>query len=173
MLSRERREGERIDTSSVFALGLVAQYAAIAMRNVELYGELDARRNAVVELNQVKDDLIAMLAHDFKGPLTSIVGFAQILAEDPNLDAQSRHWLDTITQNALRLANLATDTLALSRLENADFSLVRHPVDVAQLVRACRRSAPAAAHHPDQAVTDPRRSVPTATSSACIRSSTT
>ncbi|MFI5302768.1 MAG: ATP-binding protein, partial [Polyangiales bacterium] len=136
LLEARAAEGERIQTSSVFALGLVAQYAAIAVRNVELYIELDARRSAVVELNQVKTDLIAMLAHDFKGPLTSIVGFAQILAEDPTLDAQARHWLDTITQNALRLANLATDTLALSRLENADFSLVRHQVDVAQLVRS-------------------------------------
>ena len=126
---------EPIATRSVFALGLVAQYAAVAVRNVELYTELDARRGAVVELNQVKADLIAMLAHDFTGPLTSIVGFAQILAEDPGLDAASRQFLDTITQNALRLAGLATDTLALSRLENSDFALIRQPIDIGELVR--------------------------------------
>jgi len=124
-----------LTTSSVFALGLLAQYAAVAVRNVELYGELDARRGAVVELNQVKADLIAMLAHDFKGPLTSIVGFAQVLAEDPKLDAQSRQFLETITQNAMRLSNLASDTLSLSRLESSDFSLVRQSVEIVELVR--------------------------------------
>jgi PAS domain S-box-containing protein len=135
-LLEARAKGEEpLATSSVFALGLLAQYAAVAVRNVELYGELDARRGAVVELNQVKADLIAMLAHDFKGPLTSIVGFAQVLAEDPKLDAQSRQFLDTITQNALRLANLASDTLSLSRLESSDFSLARQPVDIDELVR--------------------------------------
>ena len=131
-----RAQGEEpLATSSVFALGLLAQYAAVAVRNVELYGELDARRSAVVELNQVKADLIAMLAHDFKGPLTSIVGFAQVLAEDPKLDAQSRQFLDTITQNAMRLSNLASDTLSLSRLESSDFSLVRQSVDIVELVK--------------------------------------
>lgn len=129
------KDGDALATSSVFALGLLAQYAAVAVRNVELYGELDARRGAVVELNQVKADLIAMLAHDFKGPLTSIVGFAQVLAEDPKLDAQSRQFLETITQNAMRLSNLASDTLSLSRLESSDFSLVRQSVDVVELVQ--------------------------------------
>ncbi|MBV8423969.1 MAG: PAS domain S-box protein, partial [Candidatus Eremiobacteraeota bacterium] len=75
LLEARSSGAEPLATSSVFALGLLAQYAAVAVRNVELYGELDARRGAVVELNQVKADLIAMLAHDFKGPLTSIVGF--------------------------------------------------------------------------------------------------
>jgi PAS domain S-box-containing protein len=135
LLEARARGDEPLATSSVFALGLLAQYAAVAVRNVELYSELDARRGAVVELNQVKADLIAMLAHDFKGPLTSIVGFAQVLAEDPKLDAQSRQFLDTITQNALRLANLASDTLSLSRLESSDFSLARQPVDIGELVR--------------------------------------
>jgi len=135
VLEARAQGDETLATSSVFALGLLAQYAAVAVRNVELYGELDARRSAVVELNQVKADLIAMLAHDFKGPLTSIVGFAQVLAEDPKLDAQSRQFLDTITQNAMRLSNLASDTLSLSRLESSDFSLVRQSVDIVELVQ--------------------------------------
>jgi len=135
LLEARSSGNEPLATSSVFALGLLAQYAAVAVRNVELYGELDARRGAVVELNQVKADLIAMLAHDFKGPLTSIVGFAQVLAEDPKLDAQSRQFLDTITQNAMRLSNLASDTLSLSRLESSDFSLARQPIEIADLVR--------------------------------------
>src|SRR5579872_1520886 len=159
LLEARAKGDEPLATSSVFALGLLAQYAAVAVRNVELYSELDARRGAVVELNQVKADLIAMLAHDFKGPLTSIVGFAQVLAEDPKLDAQSRQFLDTITQNAMRLANLASDTLSLSRLDSSDFSLVREAVDIAELVRDVaatlseRRQIDVAIEAPDALVT--------------------
>ncbi len=122
-------------TADVFALGLLGQYFAVAARNVELYGELTARRDAVVELNQVKNDLIAMLAHDFKGPLTTIVGFADVLAEDERFDVEARQYLGMISSSALRLASLATDTLALSRLEQNELSLALSDVDVVALVR--------------------------------------
>jgi PAS domain S-box-containing protein len=121
--------------ADVFAFGLLAQYFAVAARNVELYRELAARRASVVELNQVKNDLIAMLAHDFKGPLTTIVGFADVLAEDDRFDAEARNFLSMISSSALRLASLATDTLALSRLEQNDFSLRVEPVELGELVR--------------------------------------
>ena len=123
------------NTADVFALGLLGQYFAVAARNVELYQELTARRDAVVELNQVKNDLIAMLAHDFKGPLTTIVGFADVLAEDDRFDPEARQYLGMISSSALRLASLATDTLALSHLEQNELSLALGDVDVVALVR--------------------------------------
>ena len=122
-------------TADVFALGLLGQFFAVAARNVELYQELASRRDAVVELNQVKNDLIAMLAHDFKGPLTTIVGFAEVLADDERFDAESRQYLGMISSSAMRLASLATDTLALSRLEQNELSLSVGEVDLGALAR--------------------------------------
>ncbi len=122
-------------TADVFAIGLLGQYFAVAARNVELYRELTSRRDAVVELNQVKNDLIAMLAHDFKGPLTTIVGFADVLAEDDRFDYEARQYLGMISSSAMRLASLATDTLALSRLEHNELALALGEVDLVALVR--------------------------------------
>jgi CheY-like chemotaxis protein/two-component sensor histidine kinase len=107
----------------------------VAARNVELYHELQTRRAAVVELNQVKNDLIAMLAHDFKGPLTTIVGFADVLAEDERFDDEARKFLTMISSSAMRLASLATDTLALSRLEQNELALTIEEFDLVGLVR--------------------------------------
>ena len=129
------RSERRMHPADVFALGLLGQYFAVAARNVELYGELQARRAAVVELNQVKNDLIAMLAHDFKGPLTTIVGFADVLAEDERFDEESRKFLAMISSSAMRLASLATDTLALSRLEQNELTLELEEFDLVALVR--------------------------------------
>ena len=122
-------------SADVFAIGLLGQYFAVAARNVELYQELASRRDAVVELNQVKNDLIAMLAHDFKGPLTTIVGFADVLADDDRFDQESRQYLGMISSSAMRLASLATDTLALSRLEQNELALALGEVDAVALVR--------------------------------------
>ena len=130
-----RTDGTQFSTADVFALGLLAQYFAVAARNVELYLELASRRDAVVELNQVKNDLIAMLAHDFKGPLTTIVGFADVLADDERFDADSRKYLGMISSSAMRLASLATDTLALSRLEQNELALSLAKIDLLVLVR--------------------------------------
>ncbi len=121
-------------SADIFAIGLLAQYFGVAVRNVELYQELAARRDAVVELNQVKNDLIAMMAHDFKGPLTAIVGFADVLAEDERFDADSREYLGIISSSAMRLAALATETLVLSRLEHNELSLALEEIDLAALV---------------------------------------
>ena len=129
------RSDRRLHQADVFAVGLLGQYFAVAARNVELYGELQARRAAVVELNQVKNDLIAMLAHDFKGPLTTIVGFADVLAEDERFDEESRKFLTMISSSAMRLASLATDTLALSRLEQNELTLELEEFDLVGLVR--------------------------------------
>ena len=129
------RHDKPFTTADVFALGLLGQYFAVAARNVELYSELAQRRDAVVELNQVKNDLIAMMAHDFKGPLTTIVGFADVLAEDDRFDTDARQYLGMISSSAMRLASLATDTLALSRLEHNELALSLAEVDLAALVR--------------------------------------
>ncbi len=131
----EVRRDSSFTTADVFALGLLGQYFAVAARNVELYQELAARRDAVVELNQVKNDLIAMMAHDFKGPLTTIVGFADVLADDDRFDADSRQYLGMISSSAMRLAALASDTLALSRLEHNELALSLCQVDLVALVR--------------------------------------
>jgi len=83
----------------------------------------------------VKNDLIAMLAHDFKGPLTTIVGFADVLAEDDRFDDEARKFLNMISSSAMRLASLATDTLALSRLEQNELALNLEEFDLVGLVR--------------------------------------
>ena len=132
--------GATLAMADFFTIDLFAQYFAVAARNVELYSELAGRRASVVELNQIKNDLIAMLAHDFKGPLTTIVGFADVLAEDAPPDSDTLEYLNLISSSAMRLAGLATDTLALSRLEQNELVLEIGDVDLSALVRDVARS---------------------------------
>ena len=122
--------------TDLFVFDLVAEYFTVAARNVSLYHELDERRSAVLELNQTKSDLITMLAHDFRGPLTSIVGFADLTGEVGDINEEQQEFLETIKKSALQLSDLATDTLTLSRLERNEVALSLTDVDVADLVRA-------------------------------------
>jgi signal transduction histidine kinase/DNA-binding response OmpR family regulator len=126
----ERLFGE----NDVFALELLRQYIGIAIQNVALFGELQSQRASVIRLNQLKDDLIAVLAHDFKGPLTTILGFAELLEQHALEGEEADGALRTIQQSVMRLADLANDTLALSRIEQGELNLATDPVNVADIV---------------------------------------
>jgi len=124
-----------------FAAELLARNFSVAARNVALYAELERQRASVIELNQMKSDLIAMLAHDFKGPLTTIAGFAQLLLDDDIEDPRERRAsLEAVLNAAMRLASLASDTLMLSRLEENEPVLHAAPFDLAAMVEEVVRS---------------------------------
>ncbi len=128
-------DGGQFGENDVFALELLRQYVGIAIQNVALFGELQSQRASVIQLNQLKDDLIAVLAHDFKGPLTTIIGFTELLEQHALEGEDADGALRTIRQSATRLASLANDTLALSRVEQGELNLAADPVNVADIVR--------------------------------------
>ncbi|MBV9270335.1 MAG: hypothetical protein JO165_04520, partial [Candidatus Eremiobacteraeota bacterium] len=134
-LALRRRDGEGFDDVALLALRLYLQAYQAALHNVALYEEVDDRRATVIELNQSKSDLIAMLAHDFKGPLASIIGFAQLLQQEVPSNEDAHDMLLQIERGAYRLVDLANDTLAFSRAEQNEFSLDVSDRDYVQLVR--------------------------------------
>ena len=96
--------------------------------------ELESQRASVLELNQLKNDLIATLAHDIKGPLTSITGFAELLEDGLLEGAEAIDAARTIRTNAQRLANLANDVLALSRVEHGELEIADDRVELREVL---------------------------------------
>jgi signal transduction histidine kinase len=107
--------------------------AALAIRNVELYEQTARTSQALAESNAFKDDLMAMFAHDFRGPLTVISGFSELLLESD--DPAARNSAETIMEQTKRLSKLSEDALALAATQSAGFSLQRASEDVAAFVR--------------------------------------
>jgi len=75
------------------------------------------------------------VSHDLRAPLRHIDGFLGLLKERiaPALDEESRRYMATISEAALRMAALIDDLLSFSRLGR--FEMVRTPVDLGDLVR--------------------------------------
>jgi PAS domain S-box-containing protein len=134
LLEVRPRHGRTLRSTDLFVFDLIAEYFAVAVRNVSLYNEIEERRSAVLELNQTKSDLITMLAHDFRGPLTSIVGFADLTSEVGDVNDEQRDFLETIKGSAMQLSELATDTLTLSRLERNEVTLQLSETDLGALI---------------------------------------
>ncbi|MDF2050167.1 PAS domain-containing sensor histidine kinase [Arthrobacter sp. Cr_A7] len=84
-----------------------------------------------------KDDFVSSVSHEFRTPLTSILGYVEILLGDEPEESQ-RQMLEIIRRNSERLLTLVSDLLA-SR--NGQLIVTPHAVDVAELVRASVSSA--------------------------------
>ena len=66
----------------------------------------------------LRTDFINNFSHEFKTPIASIRGFAKLLARDDLTDEQRAAYLHAIEEESTRLSTMATNVLALSKLEN-------------------------------------------------------
>lgn len=86
-----------------------------------IYGELAQDFNLMVkELNSVqvlRNDFISNFSHEFKTPIASINGFAELLTEENLTDDERKEYSQIIYKESLRLLNLSKNTLLLSRLD--------------------------------------------------------
>jgi signal transduction histidine kinase len=108
--------------------------SSLAIRNVDLYEQSTQANQALAESNAFKDDLMAMFAHDFKGPLTAISGFSELLFDSEDSDV--RRSAETISAQTKRLARLSEDALALATTQSAGFSLQRRSEDLTAFLRS-------------------------------------
>ncbi|MFJ4170215.1 sensor histidine kinase [Paenarthrobacter sp. NPDC089714] len=86
-----------------------------------------------------KDDFVANVSHEFRTPLTSILGYVELILDDPHgLDPKYRMQLDIVRRNAERLLTLVSDLLSV---RSGQIAIQPHTVDVVELVRSSVTSA--------------------------------
>jgi signal transduction histidine kinase len=95
----------------------------------------EAANEALRDALRQKDEVVSIVAHDFRSPLTVIQGYADALLARV-ADADSREMLNVMMAQARRLADLAADTLTMSRIESGTLPLVRESVRIDDLVHA-------------------------------------
>ena len=90
------------------------------------------------EADHTKSEFVSMLAHELKGPMTSIIGFANVLDErwrDLGDDQRDRI-VDLVSKEAGRLSRLVNDLLDLSRMDAGTLRYDMEPVAVQDILRS-------------------------------------
>jgi PAS domain S-box-containing protein len=81
--------------------------------------ELEARHREAERLNQLKSEFIASVSHELRTPLHTIIGFAELLAEQEAgpLNEKQMRFAHHIRTDSDHLLSLINDVLDLSRIE--------------------------------------------------------
>ena len=89
------------------------------------------------EIDQVRSDFVAMVAHELQTPLASIKTQAEtLLTQQHRLDQETRSALvDGIHRSAASLTDLVQDFAAVNRIDNNQFSYHFDRLDLADLVK--------------------------------------
>ncbi len=104
-------------------LSLFANRAALAIVGCELS---EAERQ-----NEMVRDLSAMITHDLKGPLTSILAFLELLSQE-ELPETHRRYVDFAFGGAKWLSILVAGILDVAKMEGSEVQLDRQPLDLAE-----------------------------------------
>ena len=72
----------------------------------------------IKEADRVKNELVSMVAHELKSPLSSIYGFSELLMDSKIQDPQAAEYIKVILSEATRLTDLINRFLDISRLES-------------------------------------------------------
>lgn len=84
----------------------------------------------------LRRDFINSFSHEFKTPITSLGGFADLLLEDEEMPVEERReYLQIISKESKRLAGLASSVLALSRVEAQTILTGVAPFDLTEQLR--------------------------------------
>jgi PAS domain S-box-containing protein len=110
---------------------VVASQVGIAIANARAYEQERLRAEALAELDRAKTRFFSNVSHEFRTPLTLLLGPAEDVLNDPAIAPDHRQQVQIIHRNALRLLKLVNSLLDFSRIESGRIAAVFEPTDLA------------------------------------------
>lgn len=83
----------------------------------------------------LRTDFINNFSHEFKTPIVSIKGFAEILKDDHLTKEERDEYLDIVIEESTRLASLSTNVLTLSKVETQSILTDQQHFNLGEQVR--------------------------------------
>ena len=115
-------------------IDLVAAQIAASIANAQAYEEERKRAEALAELDRAKTIFFSNISHEFRTPLTLMLGpLEEMLANPAGPLPSDRSQLETAHRNSLRLLKLVNTLLDFSRIEAGRVQAVYEPTDLAML----------------------------------------
>ena len=82
---------------------------------------MNTQNEMLAEADRMKDELISVVSHDLRTPLTSIMGYLELVMNEEAgpLNNEQQQFLEVVRRSADRLLTLVNDLLFISRPRRA------------------------------------------------------
>jgi len=144
VIALQNRRPGAFDEEDVRLLSGIASQAAISVKNARLHREaidrilIEQENLELIRLNQKKSEFVNMVAHEFQSPLTTVIGFSNLMREPGRAEQPLREvhkYLDLIHSEARRLSRMVEELLNLSRIRSGKLSLTMQDFDMCALLQ--------------------------------------
>jgi signal transduction histidine kinase len=85
----------------------------------------------------LREDFVNNFSHEFKTPIVSIAGFAKLLKKGNLSEEQKAEYLDIIEEESLRLSEMATNVLNMTKIENQTILTDITTYNLSEQIRSC------------------------------------
>ena len=121
----------RLDDLYCSFFELMAAQISTSIANARAYEEERKRAEALAEIDRAKTMFFSNVSHEFRTPLTLMLGPLEDALASPQLPATERERLTVAHRNSLRLLRLVNSLLDFSRIEAGRMQAVYEPTDLA------------------------------------------
>ncbi|MEL7649157.1 MAG: HAMP domain-containing sensor histidine kinase [Sedimentibacter sp.] len=104
---------------------------------VELSDSFNQMAEELGGIEVLRSDFVNNFSHEFKTPIVSIKGFAEMLKHDDLTQEERDEYLDIIIDESVRLASLATNVLYMSKIETQSILTERNDFNAGEHLRQC------------------------------------
>ncbi len=103
------------------------------------YTELSEKNLELKRLDEFRSSLVSAISHEFRTPLTSIIGYSsRLLRSDIEIDEGTKtKSLKIIKQQAQRLSRMVDDLLVIPEIESFNLQLNTEELDLAKILELC------------------------------------
>lgn len=103
----------------------------------ELEDSFNTMASELQNTEMLRSDFINNFSHEFKTPISSILGFTRLLKYGSPTPEQQEEYLGIIEEEALRLSSMATGILNLTKIENQEILSDITEFNVSEQLRNC------------------------------------
>lgn len=105
----------------------------------QTYSEISEKNLELKRLNEYRDSLVSAISHEFRTPLTNIIGYSsRLMRQDIVIDEDMKmKSLHIIKQQAQRLSRMVDDLLTIPDIESFHLSINPQLIDLPKVVELC------------------------------------
>ncbi len=123
------------NTSAVLLLPNDSDLNRAAGELNEIQSGIDTAIEERLKSERMKIDLITNVSHDIKTPLTSIIGYIDLLKQEEDLPDYIRDYVQVLAEKSDRLKNMVQDIFEVSKATSGNIELKMESLDLAKLLR--------------------------------------